>query len=379
LKVKKIISERHFKQRLIPVLIKMSENLSKIIRELSEVYDPESNDTYISLYLNKKSDRKFIDRRIRACRSVLKGDLLKNFNETLDVIDENIKKIISDNIAIFASKKHNFISYISLPIKVKNILIVDSSPYIRPLARINDEWESFTLVLLSSNYAKIYSISLGKIDDTKRLSADIMNKHKKGGCSQARFNRLRKGAISAFLSEVVESLRDIADERIIIAGPGTAKNQFLEMLPKDINDRVVDIIDINIDDEKKLLKESIYLISEREQMKSQEAVHHLKEEILKDGLAVYGLEETLNAVKNGQVDLLIIEKDYKLQGWICENCQVVNEGNKSICPYCGKKTSEVDVLEEILEFAKRTDAEIEFTDDEEIANLGHIGGILRFK
>lgn len=379
MKVKKIISERHFKQRLIPVLIKMSENLSKIIRELSEVYDPESNDTYISLYLNKKSDRKFIDRRIRACRSVLKGDLLKNFNETLDVIDENIKKIISDNIAIFASKKHNFISYISLPIKVKNILIVDSSPYIRPLARINDEWESFTLVLLSSNYAKIYSISLGKIDDTKRLSADIMNKHKKGGCSQARFNRLRKGAISAFLSEVVESLRDIADERIIIAGPGTAKNQFLEMLPKDINDRVVDIIDINIDDEKKLLKESIYLISEREQMKSQEAVHHLKEEILKDGLAVYGLEETLNAVKNGQVDLLIIEKDYKLQGWICENCQVVNEGNKSICPYCGKKTSEVDVLEEILEFAKRTDAEIEFTDDEEIANLGHIGGILRFK
>ena len=151
------------------------------------------------------------------------------------------------------------------------------------------------------------------------------------------------------------------------------------MLPKDIKDRVVDIIDINVDDEQKLLKESIYLISEREQMKSQEAVHHLKEEILKDGLAVYGLEETLNAVKNGQVDLLIIEKDYKLQGWICENCQLINKGNKRTCPYCGKKTSKVDVLEEILEFAQRTDAEVEFTDDEEIANLGHVGGILRFK
>lgn len=357
----------------------MPDNLSKIIRELSEVYDSESSDTYVSLYLNKKSDRKFLDRRIKACKSVLKGDLLKNYNQTLDVIDENIKKIMSDNIAFFASKKHDFISYVSLPIKVKNQLIVDSSPYIRPLARINDEWESFTLVLVSSNYAKIYSISLGKISDTKKLSADIMNKHKKGGCSQARFNRLRKGAISAFLSEVVESLQKIADERVIIAGPGTAKNQFLEMLPKEIKDRVVDIIDINIDDEKKLLKESIYLISKREQMKSQEAVQNLKEEILKDGLAVYGLEETLNAVKNGQVDLLIIEKDYKLQGWICENCQVVKEGNIGTCPYCGNKTSEVDVLEEILEFAERTDADIEFTDDEGIADLGHIGAILRFK
>ena len=27
----------------------------------------------------------------------------------------------------------------------------------------------------------------------------------------------------------------------------------------------------------------------------------------------------------------------------------------------------------------RTDAEIEFTDDEEIANLDHVGAILRFK
>jgi len=357
----------------------MTENLSKIIRELSEVYDPESSDTYISLYLNKKSDRKFLDRRIRACRSVLKGDLQRNFNETIDIIEKNIKKINSDNIAIFASKKHDFISYVALPIKVKNLLIVDSSPYIRPLARINDEWESFTLVLVSSNYAKIYSISLGRVKDTKKLSANIMNKHKKGGCSQARFNRLRKGAISSFLSEVVESLKKISGERIIIAGPGTAKNQFVDMLPKNIKGRIVDIIDINIDDEKKLLKESIYLIFEREQRKSQEAVQHLKGEILKDGLAVYGLEETLNAVKNGQVELLIIEKDYRLRGWICENCQVVEEGNKCTCPYCGKKTSEVDVLEEIIEFAERTDADIEFTDDEEIANLGHIGGILRFK
>ena len=357
----------------------MTENLSKVIRELSEIYDSDSNDTYVSVYINKKTNRKFLERRIRACRSILKGDLLKNFNLTFEDIEDNIKKNINDNIAIFASKKHDFLRYISLSIKVKNLLIVDSSPYIRPLARIQDEWESFTLVLVSSNNAKIYSISLGKIEVTKKLSADIINKHKKGGCSQARFNRIRKGAISAFLSDVVEALQKIADEQIIVAGPGTTKNQFIDMLTKDIKDRIVDIIDISLEDEKKLLKESIYLISEIEQRKSQEAVQQLREEILKDGLAVYGLEDTLNAVKNGQVELLVIEKDYKLRGWICENCQAVKEGIKNTCPYCGKKTSEVDVLEEILEFAERTDAEIEFTDDEEIANLGHIGAILRFK
>lgn len=357
----------------------MNENICEFIRELSEIYDPESDDTYISLYVSKGKDRKFLDRRINACRSILRKESLKNFNDSINSIEETLKKNIGENIAIFASNKHNFLKYISLSVQVDNSLIVDSSPYIRPLARIEDEWESFSLVMVSSNYAKIFTISLGRINDTKKLSADIMNKHKKGGMSQARFNRLRKGAISAFLSEVVEALQKRANERIIIAGPGNSKNQFIDMLPKDLNDKIVDVIDISIDDEKKLMKESIHMISEREQRKSHEAVQQLKEEILKEGLAVYGLEDTLNAVKNGQVELLIIQKDYKLRGWLCENCQVVGEGTNKSCPYCGKKTSEVDVLEEILEFAERTDADIEFTDDKEIANLGHVGAILRFK
>jgi peptide chain release factor subunit 1 len=242
-----------------------------------------------------------------------------------------------------------------------------------------DEWESFTLLLVSSNYAKIYTVDLGRVEDTKKLSADIMNKHKKGGWSKARFNRLRRGAIHAFFTEVIEELQKRADERIIIAGPGTAKNQLVDMLPEDLNKKIVDILDINIDDEQKLLKESLSLISEREQRQSHGAVRHLKNEILKDGLAVYGVEETLQAVKNGQIELLIIEKNFKLNGWICEHCQIVGEGNKNHCPNCGKETSQVDVLEEILEFAERTDAEIEFTDDEEISKLGHIAGILRYK
>ena len=357
----------------------MFDKLDEFIRELSEIYDPKSNDTYVSLYFSKGSDRKFIERRIRACKSILKGDFLNNFISTMEDIEETLKKNIGNNVAIFGSHKHDFLEYYSLPMQLDNVLVVDSSPYIRPLARIQDEWESFTLLLVSSNYAKIFSVSMGTIDDTKKLSADIMNKHKKGGMSQARFNRLRRGAIHTFLKEVTEALLEIADDRIIIAGPGNIKNQFIDQIPKDLNNKIIDVIDININDEKKLLRESINLIKEREQRQSSEAVKTLKEEILKDGLAVYGWEETLKAVKNGQVELLILEKNYRQPGWICENCQVVRDGVKKTCPYCGNKTSEVDVFEEILEFAERTDADIEFTGDKEIADLGHIGAILRFK
>ena len=357
----------------------MKHDLQKIIRELSEIYDENSQDTYVSVYLNKNRDKAFLEKRVNICNSLLDGVEQKNFIETINDINEFLKRNTWNNLAIFASHKHEFFTSIPLHIAVNNSLIVDSSPYIRPLARIRDELESFTLVLLNSNHAKIFSVSLGKPEEEKHLSSDIMNKHKKGGWSQARFQRLRKGAIQDFYSEVIETLGTIADERIVLAGPGPAKIHFNDMLPKHLQQRVIDIIDIDIDDEQKLLKESMHLIIEREEMISRKAVQHLKEEILKDGLAVYGLDDTLHAVKNGQVELLIVEKDYKLKGCLCEHCQLLKAGPIKDCPVCGGPVTEADVIEEIIEFAERTDAKIEFTDDTEISKFGHVGGILRYK
>ena len=350
----------------------MAVDLKENMRELAEIYDEDSEDSFISLYFHEGFDTKFLQRRKKAIKSILTGKELNNFNKSIENIEKKLEKENDKNYVFFASD-------IPLDVKIDNLLIVDSSPYLRPLARILDEWESYTLVLINSNSAKIFSISMGAVDDTKKISKDIMNKHKKGGFSQARFNRLRKGAIKAFFKEVTEILEKRTDEQIVIAGPGTSKNKFIDELPQHIKEKIVDTIDISIDDENELIKRSLQLVSDKETEKSNVSVKQLKSEILKDGLGVYGINETLQAVKNGQVELLLIEKDYKPKGWICEHCQYVGEGTKNICPFCGKKVSEVDILEEILEFAERTDAEIEFTDNEEISDLGHIGGILRYK
>ena len=42
----------------------MKNNLNEVIRELSEIYDNDSQDTYITLYLNANAlDEKFLERR----------------------------------------------------------------------------------------------------------------------------------------------------------------------------------------------------------------------------------------------------------------------------------------------------------------------------
>jgi peptide subunit release factor 1 (eRF1) len=50
------------------------------------------------------------------------------------------------------------------------------------------------------------------------------------------------------------------------------------------------------------------------------------------------------------------------------------------CPNCSGNVTQVDVIEESIEFAHRTGTRIEFVDDNPILQeLGGVGGLLRFK
>ena len=170
-------------------------------------------------------------------------------------------------------------------------------------------------------------------------------------------------------------------DKIIIAGPGEAKILLLDFLPNELKGEILDSIDVDFDEA------DVYLISKAEGavMKDEKEtvsknVIRLKEEILKHSLAVYCLEDLIEAVKNGHIELLLVSKGYNLRGWICEKCQLLDSGIKDKCPNCGGKVSEVDVIEEIIEFAERTDTKIEFVDDNPILQeLGGVGGLLRFR
>jgi peptide chain release factor subunit 1 len=135
------------------------------IKELSEVYDSKNRDSFISLYLDIESlDNKFVERRKNTCKSVLKEDneLSENFEKTMQMIEEYLNKSGREKgqqgLAMFASNIHNFFRAYKLGMPVENLLIVDTSPYIRPLARLVDEYEAFGLVLLDSeNNVQKYS------------------------------------------------------------------------------------------------------------------------------------------------------------------------------------------------------------------------------
>jgi peptide chain release factor subunit 1 len=179
------------------------------------------------------------------------------------------------------------------------------------------------------------------ISDSKKMHKDIMNKHKKGGQSQMRFQRLRKGAIDHFFKEVTENLEKLLEKenvrRVILAGPGNAKKEFLDYLPEQIKNKVIATIDKELDiAEGDLISDSLHDFFKKEREEENEMVQDLRAEILKGGLVAYGVDDTLAAVTSGRAELLLVNMGLRAAGWKCEHCNIFRKGTAKTCPSCGE-------------------------------------------
>ena len=364
------------------------------IRELASVYDEDSDDSYVTVFIDllDKNWKKFIDQRYRNCMKALHGrsDLRRNMEKTFDRLMERLERLPHVNqergLALVGSEKNGFYRIYQLSVPPQNMLIVDSSPYIKPLALLQDEWEEFALVFIDGTSAQIYVLGARQIEETKELETDVMGRHKKGGWSQMRFNRLRKEAVDKFYKMVTHDLVEVLSEEtsivsIILAGPGKGKKELEEYLPHDLKEKVSHVLDMDKNiTQAEMIRNTTDIVHQDEKIIGSTSVDLLQKLILTGGPAIYGLESVTDAARNGIVKELFILKGMPIPGWICENCQAVEKGVKrTSCPYCKGPTSQVDVVEEIIEFVLRGGGELEFIDESPyLEKLGGVGAILRY-
>jgi peptide chain release factor subunit 1 len=209
-----------------------------------------------------------------------------------------------------------------------------------------------------------------------------MNKHKKGGWSQMRYNRLRRGQIKSFFTQLIEDLQkneDLTKMRgLVVAGPGEAKALLIEMMPPALKDKVIGIADISMEaSSKDLMKEGKDLAHEDERSRGKVLAEKLKGAVLRGHLAAYGLAEVGKALKDGRVDCLLISEGFALPGMICTSCRHIDPVGEK-CPTCGGEVAALS-LESLYELAKRMGAEVVLVEDDAfLKSLGNIAAILRY-
>jgi peptide chain release factor subunit 1 len=356
------------------------------LHSLAEIRD--TKDTFLTVYFGttgRDSDQSFVSSRLNAIKKALPKDLLETFQKTLGMAEGALSApgVKGERgRVIFASATAGFLHVYRLSVEPEPLVVWDSSPFLLPLARLTEEYEDYGLLLVDSQEARLFLVRSNLLEENEKASIDLMNKHKKGGWSQMRYNRLRRGQISSFFTQLIEDLQkneDLTKMRgLVVAGPGEAKAQLVEMMPHALKEKVMGTVDISMEVSSKDLVERARDLSHEDGLSREKILaEKLKEAVLRGHPAAYGLEEVGLALKDGRVDSLLISEGFALPGMICTSCHHIDSEIEK-CPTCGGEAAALS-LESLYEMAERMGTEVILVEDDDfLESIGNLGAILRY-
>jgi len=111
----------------------------------------------------------------------------------------------------------------------------------------------------------------------------------------------------------------------------------------------------------------------------------VKEIVLNDahraGKGTVGLRHVLRSLEKGEVQCLLLGDQFQGKGGLCPNCGHIDLKGSGECSICGQQLRAVDELADaVLSAALRQNVEVMFVkDDPQLANVGHIAALLRFR
>ena len=362
-------------------------SLSEIdLQSLAEIRD--AKDTFLTVYFRttgRDSDQSFVASRLNAIKKALPKDLLETFEETLGMAEGALSTpgVKGERgRVIFASATAGVLHVYRLSVEPEPLIVWDSSPFLLPIARLKEEYQDYGLLLIDSQEARLFLVRSNLLEENEKASIDLMNKHKKGGWSQMRYNRLRRGQISSFFTQLIEDLQKNEDltkmRSLVVAGPGEAKAQLVEMMPHALKDKVIGIMDVSMEaSSKDLVKRGKDINHEDERSREKILAEKLKEALLRGHPAAYGLAEVGKALLDGRVNYLLISEGFALPGMICTNCHHIDAEIEK-CPTCGGEAAALS-LESLYELAERMGSEVVLVDDDDfLGSIGNLGAILRY-
>jgi peptide chain release factor subunit 1 len=198
---------------------------------------------------------------------------------------------------------------------------------------------------------------------------------------------------------------------VIVGGPGPTKENFLkeEYLDYRLQNNIITTLDTSYSGDEGV-RELIDKVNEQgvmteyRLMEEKRIIKRFMSEVYSGkGLGIYGVHDTLPALKNGIVDMLIVTDDisYVVLELKCKRCGKIQEKfiEKSEfqtkrqellsfrCPSCSSidfDVSEKDVVDYLEELSTLSGSKLEIISGKteegaQLASLGKIGAILRFR
>ena len=206
-----------------------------------------------------------------------------------------------------------------IPLK-QNLYRCDKEFVLEPLRELIDDKMMFGLVVMDKREGNVAMLKGKTIIPLSNMQSAVPGKHKTGGQSAQRFERLREGAAIEFykriaqhmLEEFLENHTEI--QGIIVGGPGFTKFDFVEggYITDQLKRKIVAVKDLSYTGEfglQELLEKSGDILAEEEVMKEKQIMQQFFELLATNsGKVSYGYKDVLEHTKQGSVDTILVSE-----------------------------------------------------------------------
>ena len=252
-----------------------------------------------------------------------------------------------------------------------------------------------------------------KIEVLSQTGSGVAGKHRQGGQSAKRFQKLREMELTYYFNRVAETTREYFIDiypikGLVISGPGPTKEDFINgnYLEYRLQNMIVSTIDSSYSGAegiREAFSKASDILSNFRMVEEKKLVEDLFREINShSGLGAYGLKEIIDYLKNNVVKTLIITDDtnmYRVEGK-CKRCQNIQEEILELpqvipkkteyannpCPKCNAmevEANEQDIVDYLELLAAKTGSGLEVISGKAehgnmLASLGKAGAILRY-
>jgi len=248
------------------------------------------------------------------------------------------------------------------------------------------------------------------------LTSGVAGKHRQGGQSARRFERLRENELNEYYHRVADHAKQVFIDQynvkgLIVGGPGPTKESFLkeEYLDYRLQNSVIATLDSSYSGEEgvrelieKAQKDGI--LQEFRVMEEKQLIKRFMSEVHSGrGLGIYGVHDVVKALESGTADLVLVTDDVtyvklEIRCKACRNIQTVmidrpelvstkQEWLSKQCPVCSSTDLELvekDIVDYLNELAIKTGCKLEVIsgkteEGSQLASLGKMGAVLRYK
>lgn len=303
--VKKLKEYRGRHTELISVYLPPGQDLNKFINTLQ---DEQGTATNIKDKNTSKSVISALERMIRTMR-------------TFDKLPANGLAIFSGNVSEKDNVDNFQVFWVDPPEPIPLKLYRCEQRFILgPLEEMGSTETTYGLVAIDKSEATVGLLIGSTIKVIKNMNSTVPGKFKAGGQSAQRFARIREGAAIEFYKRVADAMiqeftfmKEL--KGIIVGGPGTTKNNFVDgnYMNEEIKKKIIGIKDITYTSAyglKELLDKSEDLLSNDEIMTERRILQEFFETLAKKtSFVTYGYARTKLALEASAVDRLIVIDD----------------------------------------------------------------------